>query len=103
MMPGEFTSGTTPETDVSKDINSPPAMDPGKIATDVDDVFADGLNGRDGLPVFDVEKDDFYQNMSHGRKRLRFKSGSSVQTYMQKSKYNKPFYIKHGEYIRKVK
>jgi hypothetical protein len=102
-MSGEFRSDMTPDAQVRQDLNSPPQMDVGKIPTDVEDVFADGTNPRDGLPVFDVEKEDFYQNMNYGRRRLRFKSGSSVQSYMQKSKYNKPFYIKHGEYIRKVK
>ncbi len=58
---------------------------------------------KDGLPVFDVDKDEFYQNMNHGRKRIRFKSGSPAAEYMRKTRYNKPFYIRHGEYMRKVK
>jgi hypothetical protein len=58
---------------------------------------------RDGLPVFDVEQDEFYQNMSNGRKRIRFKNGSQASEYMKKTRYNKPFFIKHGEYLRKIK
>jgi len=45
---------------------------PGKVETDVPDVFADGDKG--GVPVFNVGKNEFYQNMRHGRKRVRFKS-----------------------------
>jgi len=63
--------------------------------TDVPDVKADGE--KNGLPVFKVGKDEFYQNMSHGRKRLRFKSGTGAQQYMQKTKYKNPFWISHDD------
>jgi hypothetical protein len=69
--------------------------------TDVPEV--ETKDQRDGLPVFEVEKDEFYQNMNHGRKRIRFKSGSAASEYMKKTRYHKPFYIKHGEYLRKIK
>ena len=78
----------------------------GKVQTDVSDVFADGE--KMGMPVFNVDKDSFYQNMNFGRKRLRFPTGSPTQAYMQKTKYNKPFWIAHTEpngqkWTRKVK
>lgn len=76
------------------------------FATDVADVSADGE--RQGMPVFNVSHGEFYQNMEYGRKRLRFKSGSNIQQYMQSTRYNKPFFIQYKddtgkEYIRKVK
>jgi len=91
----------SPMHKVAQDVN--PTNKPGKISTDVGDVFADGE--KDGLPVFDVGKDEFHQNMNYGRKRLRFKSGTSAQSYMAKTRYNKPFWIRDPEsnYIRKVK
>jgi hypothetical protein len=73
----------------------------GKFETDVEGVFAHG--NKDGVPVFDVEQDEFYKNMKMDRKRMRFKTGSDVATYMQRTRYNRPFFIKHGEYLRKIK
>jgi hypothetical protein len=78
----------------------------GGVATDVEDVTANGE--REGKPVFDVDHGEFYQNMEFGRKRLRFKSGSNIQRYMQNTRYNKPFFIRYKddngkEYIRRVK
>jgi hypothetical protein len=76
------------------------------VETDVADVRADGE--REGKPVFNVDHGEFYQNMEYGRKRLRFKSGSNIQQYMQQTRYNKPFFIQYKdengkEYIRRVK
>lgn len=67
------------------------------FSTDVEGVKADGFKslGKERFPVFNVDKDNFYQNMAHGRKRLRFKSGSSAQRYMQGTKYNRPFFISY--------
>jgi len=97
---GEFTDGDSPEQKISAD--HAVKDDIQKIETDVEGVFADGVKGE--LPVFDVDKEGFYQNMRHGRRRLRFKSGTSVQKYMQGTKYNLPFWIREPEgYIRKVK
>jgi hypothetical protein len=78
----------------------------GGVPTDVEDVMANGE--REGKPVFDVEHGEFYQNMEFGRRRLRFKSGSNIQQYMQRTRYNKPFFIRYKdedgkEYIRRVK
>jgi len=91
----------SPMDKVAQDLN--PTKEPSAIKTDVDDVFADGE--RSGLPVFDVSNGEFNQNMSYGRKRLRFKSGTSAQAYMSKTRYNKPFWIRDMEtnYIRKIK
>lgn len=90
-----------PMDKVAQDVN--PTSEPGKIETDVPDVFADGE--KNGLPVFNVSSDEFYQNMNYGRRRLRFKSGTSVQSYMAKTRYNKPFWIRDTEsdYVRKIK
>ena len=80
-------------------------MDVGKVETDVEDVFADGIKLE--LPVFNVTSKEFHQNMTDGRRRLRFNSGSSVQNYMQKTRYNRPFWISWNDgkntYVRKVK
>ena len=95
----EFTNGGSPyQTAASDKIASDV---PNGIPTDVPDVFANGE--RNGLPVFDVSQDEFYQNMNFGRKRLRFGAGTPVQQYMQKTRYNRPFMIRHNEYVRKVK
>lgn len=75
---------------------------PDGVKTDVDGVLAQGE--KTGIPVFDVSKDEFYQNMNYGRRRLRFKGGTSAQKYMQGTKYNRPFWIRDPEgYTRKVK
>jgi hypothetical protein len=76
--------------------------------TDVEGIKANAVYGNGNLPVFDVDPEEFYQNSEFGRKRMRFKSGSNVQQYMQKTKYSNPFYIrttnKDGkQYIKKVK
>ena len=69
-----------------------------KFETDVKGVFADGVKqvGIEKFPVFNVSHDEFYSNMTSGRKRQRFKSGGSVQQYMQKTKNSgRPFYVQH--------
>jgi hypothetical protein len=78
--------------------------------TDVPDVRADDIvrQGKDEFPCFDVDKGEFYQNMQDGRRRLRFKSGSNAQQYMSKTKYNRPFYIRHTDddgkkFVRRIK
>ena len=78
--------------------------------TDVKDVRSDDIvrQGKDEFPCFDVSGDEFYQNMQDGRRRLRFKSGTSAQQYMSKTKYNRPFYVRHTDsngkkYVRKIK
>lgn len=85
-------------------------FEPEQIKTDVEDVFADGEKqiGKEKFPVFNVDRNSFYQNMTHGRKRLRFQSGSPAQKYMQGTKYNRPFFISYksdkGEvWTRKIK
>jgi hypothetical protein len=84
--------------------------EPVKFDTDVPDVKADGEHqyGNIKLPVFNVSKNEFYQNMSQGRRRLRFKSGSGAQQYMSNTKYNRPFMISYTDskgksYQRKIK
>lgn len=84
--------------------------EPEGFATDVDGVMADGEHphGNDRFPVFNVSKNEFYQNMNYGRKRLRFKTGSKAQSYMKGTRYNRPFYISYTDskgktYSRKIK
>jgi hypothetical protein len=69
------------------------------------DIKADAINKRDNLPVFKVSHNEFHQNMEFGRKRLRFKSGSGPQKFMQSSNYKQSFWIQHEKdgYMRKVK
>jgi len=82
-----------------------------KIPTDVKDVMADDTVkiGTNEFPVFSCSKNEFFNNMSNDRKRLRFKSGSKVQQYMKGTKYkNRDFYISYTDdngksYRRKIK
>jgi len=105
----ELTNGQSPESIAASDHNISGSQTDSEevkgVETDVPDVKADGE--KQGLPVFNVDKDEFYQNMKHGRKRLRFKSGSSIQQYMQKTQYQRPFWISHNDngqvWTRKVK
>ena len=78
--------------------------------TDVEGVKANSFiqHGSDKFPCFDVPKDSFFQNMKDGRKRIRFKNGTPEQQYMQKSKYQRKFYIKYSDengkaFVRTVK
>lgn len=103
---GEFTSGESPSTelemqriDVGNDV-------PDGFETDVEGLRANGQ--KDGTPIFDVPKDQFYNNMKADRKRLRFDSEAPVSQYLRGTKYRKPFYISttddNGQkFLRKVK
>lgn len=78
--------------------------------TDVAGVRADDVvrQGKDEFPCFDVDQNEFYQNMQDGRRRLRFKADTSAQKYMSQTKYNRSFYIRHTDkdgkkYVRKIK
>jgi len=80
------------------------------VPTDVEGVFATSIvkQGHNEFPVFKCNKNDFYNNMTDNRKKMRFQSGSVVQQYMQKTKYNKPFFISYTDndgrtYKRRVK
>ena len=80
-----------------------------KYETSVPDVYANDVMkvGNVELPVFDVENSEFYQNMTHNRKRLRF-SGDAGK-FMQNTNYRQPFYVRTTDpqtqkmYTRKVK
>jgi len=104
---GEFTGveNTRPEEIAASDQAIRQSTDDNQVNTDVDDVFADGE--KMGMPVFNVDKSSFYQNMEFGRKRVRFPTGSKAQQYMQKTKYNRPFWIAHDDngqvWTRKIK
>jgi hypothetical protein len=74
-------------------------QEPEKIKTEFEDIYADDVvrQGKNEFPVFDVSKEEFMGNGSWDRKRIRFKSGSNVQKYLQNGKYNRPFYIRWGD------
>lgn len=98
-------SGTfvdSPEAQIAQDkqVVDPPD---GKIKTDVENCFADAE--YQGFPVFDVSKNEFYNNMRADRQRLRFKSETSAQAYHKQTHYKTPFYIRNIEdgYMRKIK
>jgi len=89
----------SPETQIQQDL----AAKDGKIGTDVEGIFADAEKG--GVPVFNVSKKEFFDNMKMDRKRLRFKKDSVVSKYMRNTRYNRPFYVRNTEdgYLRKIK
>lgn len=120
---GEFTNGYSEQhkqdavefggekgTETSQDAAGAEVEVPVGYETEVPDVRSDDIvkQGKDEFPCFDVSHDEFYQNMQDGRRRLRFKTGSATQKYMQGSKYNRPFYVRHTDdagkkYVRKIK
>jgi hypothetical protein len=101
-----ISGGVDPGTDAANMRTDVPINDPGKITTDVEDIFADGQ--KNNLPVFDVEHDEFYNNMKADRKRIRFKTQTPAGEYLRKTRYNKPFYLRTTDasgqqLLRKVK
>lgn len=95
----------SPEAKIAADKDQAVEPPDGKVKTDVDGCFADAVNKRDNLPVFSVDHDEFNQNMNYGRQRIRFKSGSGAQKYMQGSRYKQSFWIQHKDtkFMRKIK
>jgi|SRR6056297_234298 len=95
---GEFTDDMYPSTDIKNDGEKTQSNDDG-FKTDVDGVVAPESikRGKDEFPCFNVTNKEFFQNMEGGRKRLRFKSGSDAQKYMQGTKYQRKFYIKYTD------
>ena len=69
------------------------------VPTDVKGVYADSMvkQGHNEFPVFKCNRNDFYNNMTDNRKKMRFQSGSDIQQYMQKTKYNKPFFVSYTD------
>lgn len=105
-MAGELLgTGETHDSVNLRSTTHPSSMDPGKVETDVQGVFADGL--KDGAPIFSVTKEEFFNNMKSDRRRLRFGSDTPVSSYLRGSRYNQPFYVQYkgddGHYLRKVK
>jgi len=95
----------SPEAQIAKDKDQAVEVPDGKVETSVKDCYADAVNKRDNLPVFKVPHESFYQNMNYGRQRIRFKTGSGAQKFMQGSKYKQSFWIQHEKdgYMRKIK
>jgi len=104
-MAGELFGGVSHDMENLVSTTNPEVLDPGKISTDVDGVFADGMKNQ--FPIFDVDKEDFFNNMKAERKRLRFKPETAASQYLRGSKYNRPFFIQYkgddGHFMRKVK
>lgn len=79
--------------------------------TDVNDVYADDVikKGMEEFPVFNVSPGEFFDNMSSDRKKIRFKNGSKVTTYKNKTKNShRNFYIRTIDnagktYVRRIK
>jgi len=98
---GEFTQGNIQHDRIKQDLNvsqTPPdskqqtnAPD-GKFKTEVYGIFADGE--KSGFPVFDVEEDEFFNNMKHDRRRMRFKT-DNIKNYMSSTKYRRPFWVRN--------
>ena len=106
-MSGEFVDGQSGEP-----VNKPEEKDGDNndgFDTDVEGVKANDMvkHGNVEFPCFSVSKQEFFNNMTQNRKKTRFKSGSSVQQYMQKTRYKNPFFIEYEEngkkFRRKVK
>ena len=100
----------TGDNEIGKADSFEDSVTPEKFETDVNGVSADGFvqQGTNKFPVFNVDHPSFFQNMTDGRRRLRWPSGSSVQQYTQGTRYKIPFYIRYtGEdgkvYTRKIK
>ena len=104
---GEFTDDQIGSPTQTKD--EPEKQNTDGFDTDVDGVKSDDTvkHGNVEFPCFTVSKDEFFSNMQHNRKKTRFKSGSTVQQYMQKTKYKNPFFVEYEEhgkkYRRKIK
>jgi hypothetical protein len=98
--------GLNPGIDAANMRNDVPINDPGKIATDVEGIYADGQ--KNNLPVFDIDHDDFYANMKADRQRVRFKNDSMAGQYLRGTRYKIPFYLRTtdkdgNKLLRKVK
>lgn len=109
---GAFTSDQNPNDKAVQDTNaSSVGMGKGEVETDVPEVYADDViqKGNEQYYVFDVSQSEFYSNMSDDRKKLRFKNGSKVMQYKNKTKNSlRPFYIrcqnKNGQsFTRKIR
>ena len=100
---GDFITGNVTPGEDAANMRDKVETSPDGFETDVDGVKAQGM--KNGLPVFDVEEDEFYNNMKADRKRLRFKSEAPVSQYLRQTRYNKPFFIKtpDNKFMRKVK
>ena len=100
---GEFRDGVSPEQDAMISRQNSGSSEPGKIQTDVENIFADGM--KDNLPVFDVEADEFNNNMRADRKRMKYNSNPALHQYMQQTRYNRPFWVRTKDqgYMRKIK
>jgi hypothetical protein len=98
---GEFTDGESPSDMSARDGQAEFDTEGDGFETDIEGVKAYGE--KQGLPIFKVEKGEFYQNMQLGRRRIRFKTGTSAQQYMAGTKYRRAFWIEHEGHIRKIK
>ena len=113
-MSGEFTKDSTPMDHASQDINTNKAGTgnaPEGFETDVEGIYADDKvqYGQEEYPVFDISQEEFFSNLTSDRKKLRFKNGSKVMQYKNKTKNSlRPFYIRttdqNGQsYTRKLR
>lgn len=59
-------------------------------------------------PVFDVSKDEFFNNMRRDRNRMRFANKSKISKFMQTNNYRKPVFMRYTDpngqqYVSKIK
>jgi hypothetical protein len=94
-----FLDGDTPEIDA---INIKNTIHDGDVNTDVPDIKANAMYNN--LPVFDVDSDDFNNNLKRNRNMMVFKDNTNVGNYLKQTKTRNEFYLRSREngYMRKV-
>ena len=76
------------------------------LNTGVGDIKSDDMF-RD-KHVFDVSKNEYFNNMKLDRNRMRFSKGSKVSDYMKGTKYRSQFFVRYTDkegqkFIQKIK
>jgi hypothetical protein len=100
-MAGEFTDGPSHDNINAAAASATQNNQPSKVETDVPGVFADAT--KDNMPVFDVDKDSFYSSVKADRKKIQFPGDTPVSQYNKGTNINRPFWLRHDGFLRKVK
>ena len=81
-----------------------PGVGNGEISTDVDGIKANGeySMGMETFPIFDVDHEDFAKSSQGLRNKVQWNT-DSVRTYSQNSVNGRPFFIRYGEQLKKIK
>ena len=96
---------------MSEEIENKNGEEKQETEDNVIDSGAEGVSADDwykNTPVFDVNKNSFFQNMRLDRNKTRFANGTKPSQFMKGTKYRKPFYVRFtdssGEqYLNKFK